>query len=119
MRIKVTVNSHFILFLVLILLLFGCKKTELIPKPNHLIDEEKLVLMMYDLAVIDAIKAQSIPSNPYNQLKAKAFLLRKYHVDSLTYSSSVKYYAADPEKFKMICESVKKKLDLQLEPANP
>ncbi|OYU85679.1 MAG: hypothetical protein CFE24_00275 [Flavobacterium sp. BFFFF2] len=119
MRLFSNFQSKYALALVVVLLLLGCKKSELIPKPDQLIDEEKLSLMMYDLAVIDAIKAQSIPNNPYNQVKAKEFLLRKYQIDSLTYAKSVQYYAADAEKFKLICESVKKKLDQQLAPANP
>ncbi|KAF2509854.1 DUF4296 domain-containing protein [Flavobacterium foetidum] len=99
-------------YLVLLLVLFlsvSCKK-ELIKEPAKLIEREKMIDIMYDLSLLDAIRYQrplsldSIESNPTK------FILKKYKIDSLQFAQNNIYYAADYENYKDMFDEVNKRL---------
>lgn len=94
----------------LLLSLMGCNNT--VEKPKNLIDKDKMVDIMYDLSLLEAIKSQNINGGISNQ-NANAYLYKKYKIDSIQLVQSNKYYAADVEEYKKMFEEVKSRLDEQ------
>ncbi len=99
-------------FIVIVLVLFlsiSCKK-ELVKQPAKLIEREKMVDIMYDLSLLEAMRYQkplsldSINSDPTN------FILQKYKVDSLQFAQNNMYYASDYESYKDMFDEVNKRL---------
>ena len=87
----------------------SCKK-ELVKQPAKLIEKEKMVDIMYDLSLLDAMRYQnplSLDSVDTNPVK---FILQKYKVDSLQFSQSNMYYATDYETYKEMFDEVSKRL---------
>jgi len=99
-------------FIVIVLVLFlsiSCKK-QLVKQPAKLIEREKMVDIMYDLSLLEAMRYQkplsldSINSDPTN------FILQKYKVDSLQFAQNNMYYASDYESYKDMFDEVNKRL---------
>lgn len=96
---------------VLIAILFfatiSCKD-EIIPKPKNLIEKDKMVDIIYDLAILEATKSKN--SSVQSYLTPTEFLKRKYKVDSLTFAKSTQYYASDINEYKKMYDEVKNRL---------
>jgi hypothetical protein len=98
--------------IVIILVLFlsvSCKK-ELVKQPAKLIEKEKMIDIMYDLSLLDAMKYQNpIPLDSVETDPVK-FIFRKFKVDSLQFAQSNMYYATDYEAYKEMFDEVSKRL---------
>ena len=101
-------------FLVIVLVLFlsiSCKK-ELVKEPAKLIEREKMVDIMYDLSLLEAMRYQkplsldSIDSDPTK------FIFKKYKVDSLQFAQNNMYYASDYENYKDMFDQVNKRISV-------
>lgn len=87
----------------------SCKK-ELVKQPAKLIEKEKMVDIMYDLSLLEAIRYQkplSLDSMDSNVIK---FIQKKYKVDSLQFAQNNIYYASDYETYKEMFDQVSKKI---------
>ncbi len=89
-------------------------------KPEKLIEKDKMVDILYDLSLLEAIKSQNINGGISNE-SANDYLYKKYKIDSIQLVQNNKYYAADVEEYKKMFEEVKSRLAKQTqEPgANP
>ncbi|WP_246236329.1 DUF4296 domain-containing protein [Flavobacterium ajazii] len=102
--------KNFVVILLILLLSVSCKK-ELVKEPEHLIEKEKMVNIIYDLSLLDAIKYQqplsldSLESNP------KKFIFKKYKVDSLQFAQSNMYYAADFDTYKEMFDEISARME--------
>ncbi|OXB23600.1 hypothetical protein B0A80_10250 [Flavobacterium tructae] len=99
-------------FIVIILVLFlsvSCKK-ELVKQPAKLIEKDKMIDIMYDLSILEAMKYQHPVSADSVETSPTAFILKKYKVDSVQFSQNNRYYAADYENYKSIFDEVGKRL---------
>ncbi len=99
----------FLFFMVLSLTLLSCKK-QIVEKPDNLIEEEVLVNIIYDLAILDAAKTQ-YTGIQYQYPKPTEYVKKKYKIDSVTFAKSTQYYASDVKNYKKIYERVKEKID--------
>ena len=99
-----------VLLLVTILLFFGCKD-ETVKKPERLIDKDVMENIIYDLAIIDAIKYSEPATTEKYKVNPKEFVFRKYKVDSAQFAQSNIYYASDFESYKSMYDSVIKRMD--------
>jgi Domain of unknown function (DUF4296) len=99
-----------LLFLVVLSMLFSCKK-ELVKTPNHLIEKDKMVNIMYDLALLEAIKIQNPSSLDSFKINSNEYIFKKYKIDSLQFAQNNIYYAADYKGYKKMFEKVKSRLD--------
>lgn len=100
-------------FVVIILVLFlsvSCKK-ELVKQPKGLIEREKMIDIMYDLSLLEAIKYQNPLSLDSSDTSQKRFVWQKYKVDSLQFAQSNIYYAADYEAYKEMFDEIAKRLE--------
>jgi hypothetical protein len=97
-------------FLVVLVLLVSCKK-ELVKKPNHLIEREKMVNIMYDLSILEAIKVQNPASIDSFKLNPNQYIFKKYKIDSLQFAQSNIYYAADYKEYEKMFTEIKLRID--------
>jgi len=81
-----------------------------IEKPKNLIEKDKMIDILYDLSLLDAVKTQFIEGGISNK-KVNDYIYKKYKIDSLQLVQSNKYYASDVEEYKKMFEKVKSKLD--------
>ena len=71
------------LLLSFLLVLISC--TSAIEKPKKLIEKDKMVDILYDIALLEAIKSQNV-NGGISSKKANEFLFQKYKIDSCPYS---------------------------------
>lgn len=103
--------------LLAILALLGCKE-DLVKKPDRLIEKSKMMDIMYDLALLEAIKYQNPAVLDSNQIRPKQFIYKKYKIDSLQLAQNNRYYAADYKSYKVMFESVVKRIENEKKRAN-
>lgn len=95
-----------LLFLVVLSIVFSCKK-ELVKTPDRLIEKDKMVNIMYDLALLEAIKIQNPISLDSFKINPNNYIFKKYKIDSLQFSQNNMYYAADYKEYKKMFEEIK------------
>jgi len=99
-----------ILFFFSAILLLGSCKNEVVEKPAKLIDEDQMVNIIYDLALLEAIKSQYQISATENQVNPKEYIYKKYNIDSLQFAQSNHYYASDIGNYKKMYDKVSQRL---------
>ena len=97
------------IFLGLIVLFFGCNSNS-VEKPKNLIEKDKMVDILYDITLLEAIKTQNINGGITVKM-GNDFIYKKYKIDSLQFAKSNKYYASDVEGYKKLFEKVKERLN--------
>lgn len=95
-------NKNYI-FIVLITLTISCKQET---KPNHLIEKEVMVNIMYDLSILQALRYQNPTSIDSFQINARDFVGKKYRIDSLQFAQSNVYYSTNNEQYKEMFNQV-------------
>ncbi|WP_286967801.1 DUF4296 domain-containing protein [Flavobacterium sp. UBA4854] len=101
-------------FIVIILVLFlsiSCKK-DLVKQPAKLIEKGKMIDIMYDLSLLEAMRYQKPLSLDSIENDPKMFILKKYKVDSLQFAQSNMYYASDYENYKDMFDEVNKRISV-------
>ncbi|WP_281310723.1 DUF4296 domain-containing protein [Flavobacterium flavigenum] len=102
--------KNFVFIILVVFLSVSCKK-ELVKEPAKLIEKDKMIDIIYDLSLLEAIKYQqplsldSVASNPTK------FIFKKYKVDSLQFAQSNIYYAADYDSYKEMFDEINARLD--------
>ena len=97
-------------FFIILIILVGCKK-ELVKEPKHLIEREKMVNIMYDLSLLEAMKVENpvlMDSFKYN---SNQYIYKKYKIDSVQFAQSNIYYAADYKEYEKMYIQIKARLD--------
>lgn len=107
---KIMELKKILLFLVVLSMLFSCKK-ELVKTPNRLIEKDKMVNIMYDLTLLEAIKIQNPSSLDSFKINSNDYIFKKYKIDSLQFAQNNVYYAADYKEYKKMFEKIKSRLD--------
>ena len=97
------------LTLLLGLLLAHCNSKP-IAKPDNLISEDQMVDILYDLYLINAIKSNNGSYLKEQELTPAEYIYQKYKIDSLQFSKSDKYYAADLDDYQKLYERVTTRL---------
>lgn len=98
-----------ICFFIGLLILFSCQQTP-IDKPDNLIDEDTMEDIIYDLAILEAIKTNNPASLEQKDITASAYIYDKYDIDSLQFVSSNHYYAADVHNYLKMYQRVEERL---------
>ncbi|HJS01784.1 MAG TPA: DUF4296 domain-containing protein [Flavobacterium sp.] len=99
-----------VIFLGIIMLFFSCKD-EAVKEPDSLIDKETMQNIIYDLALLDAIKYNEPTTTENYKVNPKEFIYRKYKVDSLQFAQNNAYYASNFEEYKSIYDEVVKRME--------
>ncbi|MFB0909803.1 MAG: DUF4296 domain-containing protein [Flavobacterium sp.] len=99
--------------LVLFAVLFGfisCKENA-VDKPSKLIAEDKMIDVMYDLSILDAIKYQNPASLETYKVSPSQYIYKKYKIDSAQFAQSNIYYASNYTDYKEMYDEVIKRID--------
>lgn len=88
----------------------SCKE-EVVPKPDRLIAPDVMVDIMYDLTILEAIKNQNPASLDTFKINSRAYIFKKYKIDSIQYAKSNIYYASDYNEYKSMFEQISKRLE--------
>lgn len=97
-------------FLAVLAILSSCEK-EIAKEPDHLIEKEKMVNIMYDLSILESIKIQNPSSLDSFKINSNEYIYKKYKIDSAQFAHNNIYYAADYKEYKKMFEKVKSRLD--------
>jgi DNA modification methylase len=101
------------IFLVcLLFLVMGCHTTT-VEKPNNLIDKDKMIDILYDMSLLEAIKTQNINGGMTNKA-ANEYIYKKYKIDSVQFVKSNKYYASNLDEYKKMFEKIKERLNNEI-----
>ncbi|MEP6804132.1 MAG: DUF4296 domain-containing protein [Flavobacterium sp.] len=103
--------KNFIVIVLVLFLCISCKK-ELVKQPAKLIERGKMIDIMYDLSLLDAMKYQHPLSADSTETDPTKFILKKYKVDSLQFAQSNMYYATDYENYKDMFDEIGKRLSV-------
>ena len=98
-----------VLFFILISLILSCKE-EVIKKPENLIEKEIMVDVMYDLALLEAIKYQSPNALETHKINPDEYIYKKYKIDSAQFAQSNIYYASDYKEYKKMYDQINSRL---------
>ena len=91
------------------LLACSCGK-KLMEEPEELIPSEKMVDILYDMALLDAIDNSYPQTLEENDISEMDFVFEKYGIDSLQFVQSDLYYASIPAEYQKIYEAVEDRL---------
>ena len=106
------------LLLMLMITFVSCKKSVL-EKPDNLIEEEMMINILYDLSIIEAIKATNPIALDKYGINPSTFVYQKYKIDSLQLAKSDRYYAVDVDRYSKMFDEVNKRLEEQKKALTP
>ena len=98
-----------VLFFILISLIFSCKE-EVVKKPENLIEKEIMIDVMYDLALLEAIKYQIPNALQAHKINPDEYIYKKYKIDNTQFVRSNMYYASDYKEYKKMYDQINSKL---------
>ncbi len=96
-----------------VVLTVSCKK-KLIEPPDDLIPEDKMIEILYDLAVLNGIQSTNPAVIEEYKIETMPYIYDKHEVDSLQFVLSDQYYASVPEIYQSLYQEVEKRLDEQV-----
>jgi hypothetical protein len=102
-----------LLFFVSILTLVSCSNKVEVEKPEKLIEKETMENILYDLALLQALKGHSPQALAKNEVNPKTYIYQKYKIDSLQFVESNRYYSADVQNYMQMFDKVIKRLDTE------
>ena len=80
-----------------------------VEKPEKLIDEDQMVDISYDFAILEALHSRA----PDHRVNPNAYIQRKYKIDSLQFAQNNRYYASDIATYKKLYERVEERIKNQ------
>ncbi|MGB3145961.1 MAG: DUF4296 domain-containing protein [Maribacter sp.] len=101
-----------LLIVMVLLLMFSCAE-ELIQKPENLIPQDKMVLVLKEMAIINAAKGTNIGKLKDNGIDPTNYVFDKFEIDSAQFVDSDRYYASKPLVYETIYKSVESQLENQ------
>jgi hypothetical protein len=99
-----------VIFCLVLLVLFSSCNKDLVEKPDNLIERGVMIDVMYDMALLDALKYQDPNSLYANGVNPKTYVYEKYKIDSLQFVKSNAYYAADYREYKKMFDALNDRL---------
>ncbi|MFC4477904.1 DUF4296 domain-containing protein [Flavobacterium chungangensis] len=103
--------KNFIVIILVIFLSISCKK-DVVKQPAKLIEKDKMIDIMYDLSLLEAMRYQKPLSLDSIENDPTKFILKKYKVDSLQFAQNNMYYASDYENYKDMFDQVNKRISV-------
>lgn len=95
--------------LVSFVLLVSCDKNG-IEKPDNLIEKDKMVDIIYDLTILQAMRGNFQAKLDSNNINAANYIYKKYKVDSLQFANSNRYYATNVASYNRMYNRVNERL---------
>lgn len=99
-------------FLLLTLLVgFISCKDEAVNRPDSLIAKDKMIDVMYDLSILEAMKYQNLASLDTYKVNPSQYIFKKYKIDSAQFAHSNIYYASNYTNYKEMYDDVIKRIE--------
>jgi len=99
----------FVAIFTFLLILIGCKD-EAVQKPANLIAEDKMIDILSDIVVLEAIKVENQESLTKRGIEENQYIYKKYKIDSLQFVKSNKFYASDINAYEKMYQKVADKI---------
>lgn len=99
-----------IVLLLSILLVGACSNKNEIPKPAKPIDKAVMENILYDLALLQALKSYSPEKLTQNNINSTTYIYQKYHIDSLQFVENNKYYTSNIDQYNVMFEHINQRL---------
>lgn len=99
------------LLLLAILIGFVSCNEDVVSKPDNLIPRDKMIDVMYDLSILDAVKYQIPVSAVAYEINPSKYIYKKFKIDSLQFAQSNIYYASDYTDYKDMYDEVIKRIE--------
>ncbi|MDR6966681.1 hypothetical protein J2X31_000679 [Flavobacterium arsenatis] len=96
-------------FFIGVLILFSCQQSA-IDKPDNLIDEDTMEEIIYDLALLEAIRTNNPTTLENKNITASTYVYDKYDIDSLQFVKSNHYYASDVHNYMKMYQRIEERL---------
>ncbi|MGB5229338.1 DUF4296 domain-containing protein [Eudoraea sp.] len=103
-----------IFLLISFIILFSCGE-EVIDMPNNLISKEKMIDILYDMAIINAGKTTAPQVMEERNFVPMQYIYKKYEIDSIQFVSSDLYYASKPLEYEDIYEKIEERIKKEKE----
>ncbi len=109
--------NRIVLFLVAFVL-FACSK-ETAEKPEHLLTENQMVDILYDITMVQAVRSFQPQVIDNNNVNPKEYIYNKHKIDSLTFAQNNAWYASDFDKYEEIQNKVAERVRKEKEAMTP
>lgn len=86
---------------------------KLMEKPENLIPKDQMVLILKDMAILNAAKITNMGVLKDHDIEPTAYIFEKYRIDSAQFVESDRYYASLPVEYESIYTKVESLLDEQ------
>ncbi|WP_276388672.1 DUF4296 domain-containing protein [Eudoraea chungangensis] len=100
-----------LLYSIAALIVFISCAEEVIKKPDNLIEKERMIDILHDLAIINAAKITASNTLEEREFVPMEYIYNKYNVDSAQLVSSNLYYASLPLVYEDIYEQLEARID--------
>jgi len=100
-------------FLFIFLIVFFSCAEKLLDKPKNLIEKDKMILILNDLAIVNAAKVTNAQILSNHKIDPTAYIFEKHNIDSIQFVESDRYYASIPEIHEEIYTAVEAKLEVE------
>ncbi|MEO8515396.1 MAG: DUF4296 domain-containing protein [Flavobacterium sp.] len=102
-----------IIVLLSILIMGSCVNKAETPQPAKPIDKPTMENILYDLAILQALKSYSPEKLTKNDINSRTYIYQKYNIDSLQFAENNKYYASDFTEYQAMFGRVTDRLQKQ------
>lgn len=107
-----------IIYLSLVLGTFACSDNP-VKKPKIVLDEETMENILFDVAILQAAKANSPEVLTNNNIDSKDFIYKKYKINSATYHQNNRYYAGNVRKHKHMHKRILERIETLSKKSQP
>ncbi len=88
---------------------------KLIEKPDNLIPKDKMIIILNDLALVNAAKVANVQMLRKHKIVPMQYIFKKHGIDSLQFVESDRYYASLPEEYETMYSTVETMLEVENE----
>ncbi len=92
------------------IVLASCQE-KVLPKPDNLVEKEKMIAVLTDFALANAAKSVNATRLKEVEIDPTAFVLQQHGLDSLQFVESDRYYASLPAEYEKIYSEVEQRIE--------
>lgn len=107
-----------LVFILLSALAISCGE-DAAPKPEHLLSEDEMVDIFYDISLLQSIKSFKPMVLDSNKVDPRTYIYQKYKIDSLTLAQNHTWYATNLENYEKIQKRVSTRLEREKDKLTP
>lgn len=100
-----------IVLLSILIMASACSNKNEVPKPEKPIEPAVMENILYDLALLQALKSYSPEKLEENKINTKTYIYQKYKIDSAQFAENNRYLASNIEEYKALFEKVTARLE--------